>query len=194
MTSTVLPRAAALLAALVAGCSGSGDRPGLAVMPEMFHSVPYDSYDPNAALPRNQTLQPTPAGAIARGFSPTHYGPGPTEALAAGRELVNPLEPSAAAVRRGSRLFAASCAVCHGPRGAGDGPIVPPFPNPPSLATDRAKRLPDGQVFHIITHGQGIMPPHGGMVAPEDRWAIVLFIRWLQDPSTPRVSAPRGEP
>jgi mono/diheme cytochrome c family protein len=179
-------------ATLVVACSGGGDRPGLAVMPEMFHSVPYDSHDPNGVLPRGQTLQPTPTGAVARGFAPTHYGPGPTEALAAGRELTSPIPPSAAAVREGARLFAANCAVCHGPRGAGDGTIVPPFPNPPALTAGHAKGLPDGQVFHIITHGQGLMPRHGPQIPPEDRWRIVLFVRWLQDPSVPRVASNGG--
>ncbi|MCC7540240.1 MAG: cytochrome c [Deltaproteobacteria bacterium] len=174
------------------GCRGGADRPGIAVMPEMFHSVPYDAHDPNGVLPRGQTLQPAPLGTVSRGFSPTHYAPGPEEALRAGRELTNPLPANAMVVRAGARLFASNCAVCHGPQGAGDGPIVPPFPNPPALSANHAKQLPDGQVFHIITHGQGIMPPHGRQITPEDRWRIVLFVRWLQDPNVPRVAAPGG--
>ena len=30
--------------------------------------------------------------------------------------------------------------------------------------------MPDGQVFHVITRGSGMMPAYGGQIAPDDRW------------------------
>jgi mono/diheme cytochrome c family protein len=73
------------------------------------------------------------------------------------------------------------CAVCHGPGGQGDGPIIGRFPNPPSLLAARAKGLPDGRVVHVIARGQGIMPSHAAQVLPEDRWRVVLHLRRLQE-------------
>ena len=73
-------------------CDGGPDRPGTVYMPEMFQSVPYDSHDPSPVLPRGQTLQPPPEGAIPQGFTPVHYGAGAEEAAAAGEELSNPFE------------------------------------------------------------------------------------------------------
>ena len=32
----------------------------------------------------------------------------------------------------------------------------------------------------MITNGYGVMYPYGDRVAPEDRWAIVAYIRALQ--------------
>jgi len=32
----------------------------------------------------------------------------------------------------------------------------------------------------VITNGYGVMYPYGDRVAPEDRWAIVAYIRALQ--------------
>ena len=35
----------------------------------------------------------------------------------------------------------------------------------------------DGEIFHSITVGFGIMGAHGGMIRQEDRWKIILHIR-----------------
>jgi mono/diheme cytochrome c family protein len=48
---------------------------------------------------------------------------------------------------------------------------------------EHARGLADGQIFHIVTHGQGLMPAHGSQVAQEDRWKIVHYIRSLQSPA-----------
>ena len=83
-------------------------------------------------------------------------------------------------MQRGRKVYETICIVCHGPQGQGDGPIIGRFPNPPSLQADRARALPDGQVFHIVTRGQGIMPSHGAQVLPDDRWRVILYLRQIQ--------------
>lgn len=169
-----------ILALSAMSCSAEGDKTGVLYLPDMFTSVPYDSHDPNPVLPNGQTLQPMPEGTVARGEAPFHYAAGPQEAARAGRELTNPLRATPANLARGAAVFGTFCFPCHGPQGAGDGPVVPPFPNPPALTADHAKRLPDGQIFHIISRGQGIMPSHATQVRPEDRWKVILHIRRLQ--------------
>jgi mono/diheme cytochrome c family protein len=114
------------------------------------------------------------------------YGAGPEEARRAGQELKNPVAASPENVRRGETVYRNVCIVCHGPRGEGDGPIIGRFPNPPSLLADRARALPDGAVFHVITRGQGIMAPHAVQVLPPDRWCVIHYLRTLQ-------AAPAGE-
>ena len=123
--------------------------------------------------------RPAP-GTIPRGFKPFHYGPGFDEADRAGRELPNPFAPTAANLARGAYVFANNCAVCHGESGAGDGPVIPKYPNPPSLKTERAQQTPDGTYFHVVTLGRNNMPPHAAQVAAEDRWKAILYIRKLQ--------------
>jgi hypothetical protein len=39
------------------------------------------------------------------------------------------------------------------------------------------KERPDGEIFHTITLGFGVMGPHGFMIRPEDRWKTILYIR-----------------
>lgn len=184
-----------LLPALaLAGCRGGENRPGYVVLPGMVSSVPYDAYDPNPAFRDGRTLQAPPDGTVPVGFTAFPYGPGPEEAARAGRELTNPLAPTEANLARGKQVFETVCSVCHGPKGEGDGPIIGRFPNPPSLLADRAKTLPDGRVYHVVTRGQGIMPPHALQVVPEDRWRVVLHLRTLQGTAPVAVAAaPRAE-
>jgi hypothetical protein len=32
----------------------------------------------------------------------------------------------------------------------------------------------------VITVGQGVMMAHGGLIRPDDRWRIVMYVRKLQ--------------
>jgi mono/diheme cytochrome c family protein len=178
----VMRRAAAVgLASLAVACGAAGERPGVAFLPEMYRSVPYDAYDANPATANGQTLQLPPEGTIPMDPSAVFpYGPGPEEAQRAARTLVNPLPASPENVARGEAVYRNVCIVCHGPKGEGDGPIIGRFPNPPSLLAARARGLPDGHVYHIVTRGQGIMASHAVQVQPDDRWRVIHYVRALQ--------------
>jgi mono/diheme cytochrome c family protein len=153
-------------------------------LPDMAHSVPYDAFAPNPVTRNGQTLQPPVAGTIPRGAPlPDYSAATPEEAERAGRELVNPVAPAAVALARGRAVYQTFCLVCHGAAGAGDGPLIPKFPNPPSYSSARLLALPDGQIFHVITHGTGAMPAYAGQIAPDDRWKAVLYVRTLQAPA-----------
>jgi len=186
--------AAVIACTLVLGCGAEGNRPGLAFLPDMAESVPYDPYDRNDHTGGGTLLLP-PEGTIPMGFTPFPYGPEKEEAARAGRELVNPLSAEPEELRRGASEFANKCQVCHGPGGEGDGPIIGRFPNPPSLLGERARALPDGHLYHIMTRGQGIMPSHAVQVLPDDRWRLVLHVRTLQAaaPAPPPTAEPDAE-
>ena len=51
------------------------------------------------------------------------------------------------------------------------------FPPPPSLPCRPAPRRPLGHFYHVITHGHGAMYSYASRIPPEDRWAIVAYIR-----------------
>jgi mono/diheme cytochrome c family protein len=171
-----------LLTALAAWASHRDPAyPGYEFIPDMARSVPYDAYAPNPVTRDGKTLQPPVAGTIAWGGPlPFHYAATPEDALRAGRELRNPLPASQAVLARGRVVYQTFCAVCHGVRGAGDGPLIPKFPNPPTYTSGHLLDMPDGQIFHVITRGSGMMPAYGGQIAPEDRWKAVHWLRTLQ--------------
>lgn len=134
----------------------------------------------NAVLPMGMTQQPPVAGTIPRGFQPFHYSPGKAEELRAGSELTNPFQPTEENLKRGQQVYTNHCVVCHGTGGAGDGPVIPKYPNPPNYNSDNSKALPDGSMFHVITTGRLNMPSHAAQVKADDRWKAILYIRKLQ--------------
>lgn len=166
--------------AAASGCGASGERQSRVLFPDMVKSLSFKPYDPNPVLRRGQTLQLPAEGTVSIERTPFAFGPGPDEALRAGRELRNPAAATSAELLRGRSVYETICVVCHGPQGQGDGPIIGRFPNPPSLRAEHARNLPDGQIFHIVTRGQGVMPGHAAQVLPEDRWRVILYLRELQ--------------
>jgi mono/diheme cytochrome c family protein len=176
-------RLAVLLAlVLVASWAGRHDprSSGRELLPDMARSVPYDAFAPNPVTRDHKTLQPPVPGTIPRGFQPFHYAATPEDAERAGRELRNPFAATPAALARGHAVYRTFCEVCHGLRGAGDGPLIPRFPNPPSYASARLLAMPDGRIFHVITRGSGMMPAYAGQISADDRWKVVLYVRALQ--------------
>src|SRR6185436_13813881 len=48
------------------------------------------------------------------------------------------------------------------------------------LVDDLLRAQPDGQIYNTITHGKSTMGAYGPVIAVEDRWAIVAYVRALQ--------------
>jgi mono/diheme cytochrome c family protein len=167
--------------------------PGYEFMPDMARSVPYDAYAPNPVTRTGLTLQPPVAGTIAFGGPlPFRYAATSADAERAGRELSNPVPPTAAALARGRHVYETFCIVCHGVQGAGDGPVIAKkFPPPPSYTSARLLTMPDGQIFHVITRGTEVMPSYGGQIAPGDRWNVIHYVRQLQARAPVRLAAVR---
>jgi mono/diheme cytochrome c family protein len=183
-----------VVAAPLAACDDDPTQPNFEYMPDMVSSVAFDSFDPNPVTADGRTLMRPPEGTIPRGYQPLHYGPGPAEALRAGRELVNPLPDSDLVRARGEIGFQRWCSPCHGHEGLGDGLVARKFPRPPPLTADHARGLPDGQIFHIVSFGQGVMPSYGQQVVAADRWKIVRYLRKLQAASGPVAASPAPPP
>jgi mono/diheme cytochrome c family protein len=96
-------------------------------------------------------------------------------------------------LQRGQERFNIYCAVCHDRVGTGRGMVVQRgFTAPPSFHTDLSRgfklrgitlplrEAPIGYYFEVITHGFGAMPDHAAQIRPDDRWAIIAYIRALQ--------------
>lgn len=164
------------------GCAGSAgrDEPGTLVSPDMAYTVPFDPYDPNPVTANGATLMLPPEGSVPVDGTYFPYSPGLEEAKRAGLELKNPIAPEKEALVRGKHIFDTFCAVCHGNEGNGDGPIIGRFPNPPSLHGEKARTAADGELYHVISTGQGLMSAYNVQVRPADRWRVIHYIRSLQ--------------
>ncbi|HEY6333373.1 MAG TPA: cytochrome c [Blastocatellia bacterium] len=84
-------------------------------------------------------------------------------------------------VSRGQERFNIFCSPCHSYLGDGQGMIVKRgFRQPPSFHIDRLRQAPVGHFFDVITNGFGAMPDYAEQITPQDRWAIIAYIRALQ--------------
>jgi len=84
-------------------------------------------------------------------------------------------------LERGRERYNIYCSPCHDYTGSGRGLVVQRgFPPPPSYHLERLVKAPAGHFFDVITHGYGAMYSYASRVTPEDRWAIVAYIRALQ--------------
>ena len=165
-----------------AGCRAEADTPGTVVSPDMAFTVPFDPYDPNPVTKNGSTLILPPEGSVPVDGVYFGYAPGVAEGQRAGRELVNPIEANPANLKRGKHIFDTYCVVCHGAEGKGDGPITTRIPDfaGRSLVHGRPVEQPDGNLYHIITTGQGPMAAYAKQIRPDDRWRAIHYIRQLQ--------------
>jgi len=151
--------------------------------PNMVESYAHDAQSPPPVLDDGKPLDlRPPEGSVARGYMPFEYPATEEGALLAGRELQNPfVVDDAEAAARGAIVFSNFCAVCHGGAGHGDGPVtrrgVPP---PPNLLLEHSLKMADGQMFHVISVGQGNMASYASQVERDDRWKAILHVRRLQ--------------
>lgn len=161
-------------------------------IPQMAHAPRYNAFASNPNFPDGQTLQVPPPGTIARGYLPLHYSATPQDALRAGEELKSPVDlKSEQALQRGATVFANYCVVCHWPGALGNGTITQRgFPPPPSLLADRAIKMKDGQMFHVLTSGQNNMPSYASQLSRADRWNAIAYVRSLQAQAPPTAPAP----
>ncbi len=156
-------------------------RPGLEFLPEMVHSPAYRAFSENPRFRDGKTLQLPVVGTIARGHKPLHFEATQADAVRAGLQLHNPFTAEAALIGRGAAVYRNFCTPCHGREGLGDGPVVKRgVPAPPSLLAEHASGLPDGQLFHILTYGQGNMPSYASQLSREERWQVILYLRSFQ--------------
>lgn len=147
---------------------------------DMYDQPKYEPLEASTFFDDGQASRPLVPGTVARGQLQLD------QAFFAGKidnrfveELPRPVTQQM--LKRGQERFNIYCSVCHGRVGNGDGMIVRRgFRRPPSLHTDRLRGVPAGHLFDVITHGFGAMPDYAKPLPPEDRWAVVAYIRALQ--------------
>ena len=128
----------------------------------------------------HRAMRPLVPYTVARGrlFEDTHLHQGKVD----GKDAETfPMTITKEILTRGRERFAIYCINCHGMLGDGDSMIVSRgLKRPPSYHIDRLRQAPPGYVFGVITNGFGVMYDLADRIKPEDRWAIVAYVRALQ--------------
>ncbi len=86
-------------------------------------------------------------------------------------------------LERGRDRYTIYCQPCHGAVGDGQG-ITKQYGMgaTPTYHDDRLRKMAEGEIFNTITNGSPNknMLPYADKLVPEDRWAIVAYVRALQ--------------
>lgn len=175
------------------GCD-SKRKPGKIYMPDMAYSRAYESYAEHDSL--KFTTNP-----MKKGGSLIYYDNKPVEGTIKRGELFpytlpndsngykmsamvkNPLDSmSILEMPEAQRLFNINCAICHGEKGAGNGPLATSgkVGGIANLTLPLYVEMKDGTMFHSITYGRNNMGSYASQLSRQQRWMMVNYIRTLQ--------------
>ncbi|MCW5899607.1 MAG: c-type cytochrome [Flavobacteriales bacterium] len=203
-TITLGALATATVLLLLSSCGRDPNSPGVEYMPDMYRSPAIEAYvdfgqdpyhygedlareqreRPSARRPADGTIPFAADPAKAEFMMPYPYPNTPDGYEQAGRELKSPVAMTEATVEKGKVIYGKFCQHCHGEKGQGDGPAVQrsndKYPQPPAYDGAQLKELPEGKMYHTLTHGKGAMGSHASQLDKEERWLVVQYVKYLQ--------------
>jgi len=169
---------------LMTGCQRGqySSKPPVHPVHDMDHQPKYKTQSANTFFADKAAMRMPASGTVAAGQLRAD------EAFYAGMDATgkplptSPVASSAALVEVGKARYSIYCTPCHSPLGDGQGAIVKRgFIPPPVFWEERLRTSGDGYLFGVIGNGIRNMPAHGYLVPAADRWAIVAYVRTLQE-------------
>ena len=112
----------------------------------------------------------------------------PAQSLKLTKGQPQPYAVDASVLALGQAKYQVYCAVCHGDAADGNGIMkvrsalegdvaIVTIAN---LQTPVIRAYPNGQIYDVITNGKNTMMGYGDKLSPEERWAVVAYLRALQ--------------
>jgi mono/diheme cytochrome c family protein len=176
-----------VLVLALASCDNGGSTPDWS---RMITQPKLSPYGETALFADQRAMRPVPDGVVAReqaGDPEVRTGH-----TADGNELIAvPLPITRALLERGRARYQIACAVCHGVAGDGDSVVAHNMQRrrPPALHEPRIAALTPGAMYRVIVDGYGVMPSYAGLLAVDERWAVVAYVRTLALSWTARLDA-----
>src|SRR5882762_8980409 len=179
---------------LAASCDGVRRKPGRVYMPDMAYSRAYETYSVTDSMKKELEKQgihfsntPVP-GTIKRGelfpFLVKKDADGDSTNYVASKQVKNPL--TSMDTVEAERLYLVNCAICHGAKLDGNGPLYKggdgPFPSKPAtlVGDARYEAMPDGQMFYSATYGKNKMGSYASQLNTQQRWMVIAYIKSKQ--------------
>jgi len=156
-----------------------------------MHDQPrYDPLEASTFFPDGRASRPPVEGTVARGHlnEDDHLHRGKV-----GDEFVAtfPFPITMDVMARGRERYDIFCSPCHDRLGTGQGMVVKRgFTGPASFHEQRLKDAPAGYLYDVTARGFGRMSGYAAQIPVEDRWAIVAYIRALQETRAPASDLP----
>ena len=169
----------AWLAGAIAVCAACDNGEALPDWSRMITQPKLLPYGETAMFGDGRAMRPLPDGTVPREWiADAALRTGQT----AGADIETlPVPVTRALLDRGRLRYTVVCATCHGSAGDGDSAVARNMQRrrPPSLHEPRIIALAPGALYRVIVDGYGLMPSYAKLVAPEDRWAVIAYVRTL---------------
>lgn len=158
------------------------NQPNYQYMPNMYESVPYDTYGKYSVFPEGYERLNPAEGSIARGWMPYDYE-NSTEGLASAKaNLTNALPYTESNLEVGKELYEIYCAICHGKNGDGQGTLakrekilgVPAY-------NDVGRAITEGSIYHVMYFGINTMGSYASQMTEEEMWKVDHYVMSLKD-------------
>jgi mono/diheme cytochrome c family protein len=169
------------LGACARGCTSR--RPPIHPVPNMDDQPRYEAQAASAFFADGAAMQKPVEGTVARGELELYLNPELSTGLTQdGRQVTEmPIAVTEAVLARGEERYGIYCTPCHGDRADGRGVLRERAGvQTANLLEDRFRAYPVGRIFDVVSNGFGLMPSYRYPIPPEDRWAIIAWVRKLQ--------------
>jgi len=158
--------------------------------PEMNHQAKYKPQAESAFFSDGRTDRPLPPGVVSRNplRADDHLYRGKDATGQWARGFPAAITVDARLMARGRERFTIYCQPCHGALGDGKG-IVSQYNwgAPANFHSDLFRNMSEGEIFNTVTNGKNTMFAYGDKLVPEDRWAVIAYLRALQRAQNSRV-------
>ena len=167
-------------------------RPPIEVFPDMDRQAKYKPQAGSKFFADGRADRPLPAGTVPFGRDARQADPaylrsddfryeGKLADGSFGRGFPAQIEVNRELIERGQGRYQIYCAPCHGALGDGNG-ITKSYGMlvTPSYHDDRLRTMPEGEIYNTIAQGKNTMFPYADKLSPDERWAVVAYVRALQ--------------
>ena len=205
MYKKLIPFCLSLL--MLASCGSDVRRdPGRIYMPDMTYSRAYETYSVTPEQ-KEELLKkgihysniPVP-GTIKRGalfpFDIPKDALGDSTNYVASKAVKSPLTGlDDVTMVEAERLYLVNCAICHGSKLDGNGPLYkggdgPFIAKPATLVGDvKYETMPEGQMYYSATYGKNKMGSYASQLDTRQRWMVIAYIKSKQAASKPAAAA-----
>ena len=195
---------------LLIACSDVRRDPGRTYMPDMAYSRALETYADHSHLKKaGINYDATPVSGTVKFYDSTSsatngnkgvvpYFPlsqdkaGDTTNYFASKLIENPLPLlSEKEMAEAKRLYNVNCAICHGDKLDGNGPLYKdgtgPYPVAPKnlIADPIVSQMPAGQMMYSLTYGKNLMGSYASQLSTKQRWMVIHYVKSMQPKPKP---------
>jgi len=170
-----------MMAAFLGACRGQpSEKPPIHTQYNMYWQDRFNAYQENPFFEDRRAMRPPVEGTIARGKleNDLAYYQGINDNGSYVERM--PVDITRSFLKQGQHQYGIFCTPCHGGVGDGNSPVSDYGYIAASLLAERAREMPDGEIYSAIYNGVNTMNSYRHQIDAENRWAIVAYVRALQ--------------